>query len=138
ERLRDLREAVAESPPFAGPALVLGAADPAQPYGAALPWPKRPGGRAPARAVGAQVVLLGGAPALYLERGGRSMLTLREPDPAWLEPALEALAAWVAADRRRRVSLERVDGMPVFESPLEPALVTAGFRPGVRDLVLRA
>jgi ATP-dependent helicase Lhr and Lhr-like helicase len=137
ERLRDLREAGAadETP---GPALVLGAADPAQPYGAALPWPRRPGGRSPARAFGAQVVLQGGLASLYLERGGRSLVTLRDPDPAWLEPALEALAAWVAGDRRRRVALERVDGQPVFESPLEPALVAAGFRPGVRDLVLRA
>jgi ATP-dependent Lhr-like helicase len=83
-------------------------------------------------------VLQGGLASLYLERGGRSLVTLRDADPAWLEPALEALAAWVAGDRRRRVALERVDGQPVFESPLEPALVAAGFRPGVRDLVLRA
>jgi ATP-dependent helicase Lhr and Lhr-like helicase len=58
-------------------ALVLAAADPAQPYGAALPWPKRAsGGPRPARVVGAYVVLVADKPALYVERGGRALLTL--------------------------------------------------------------
>ena len=65
ERLRELRPREGEEPD----ALVLAAADPAQPYGAALPWPKLAGGRA-ARVAGAQVVLLGGEPALFVERGG--------------------------------------------------------------------
>ena len=62
-------------------ALVLAAADPAQPYGAALPWPRRAGARA-ARVAGAHVVLLGGEAALFVERGGRSLVPLREPEDA--------------------------------------------------------
>src|SRR5207244_7767781 len=67
ERLRELRPREGEE---AEP-LALAAADPAQPYGAAIPWPKRSGGRA-ARVAGAHVVLLGGEAALFVERGGRS------------------------------------------------------------------
>ena len=140
ERLRDLREAAlsaageGEEPD----AVVLGAADPAQPYGAAVPWPKREGGRAPSRSFGAQVVLLDGEPVLYLERGGRSLVTLRDPDPSWARPALAALAAWVLADRSRRAAVERIDGAPALESELGPLLREAGFKQGLRDLVLRA
>src|SRR3981081_4006152 len=68
------------------PALVLAAADAAQPYGAALPWPKREGARA-ARVAGAYVVSLGGEPVLYVERGGRSLVPLRDPEEEWLRPA---------------------------------------------------
>ena len=75
ERLRELRPKDGEEPE----PLVLAAADPAQPYGAAMPWPKRAGARA-ARVAGAHVVLLGGEPALYVERGGRSLVPLREPE----------------------------------------------------------
>ena len=87
---------------------------------------------------GAQVVLLGGAPVLYVERGGRSMLTMRHADPEWVGPALAALAEWVLADRSRRIAIARVDGRSVFRSPLESPLLEAGFRPGLKDLVLRA
>src|SRR5439155_20819349 len=68
ERLRELRDR-----PEDAETLVLAAADPAQPYGAALPWPKRAGARA-ARVAGAYVVSLGGEPVLYVERGGRSLV----------------------------------------------------------------
>ena len=73
ERLRELRSGDDTDP------LVLAAADPAQPYGAALPWPRRAGARA-ARVAGAHVVLLGGEAALYVERGGRTLVPLRDPD----------------------------------------------------------
>ena len=79
ERLRELRPREGDEPE----PLVLAAADPAQPYGAALPWPKRAGARA-ARVAGAHVVLLGGEAALFVERGGRSLVPLREPDEEWL------------------------------------------------------
>ena len=74
ERLRDLRDAPADGDPHM---LVLGAADPAQPYGAAAPWPERRGRRplAVARRSGPRWSLVDGAPALYLERGGRGLLT---------------------------------------------------------------
>ena len=101
ERLRDLRDA----PPDEGPhAIVLGAADPAQPYGAAVPWPRREGAaRSPSRVFGGQVVLVDGAPVLYLERGGRSLLTFPAGDgPDALKRGLSALAGWITSDRRRR------------------------------------
>ncbi len=79
-------------------ALVLAAADPAQPYGAAIPWPKRADGRA-ARVAGALVVTLGGEAALFVERGGRSLVPLREPEDAWLRPALAALVAHARGTR---------------------------------------
>ena len=126
-----LREQPAE--PFP---LVLAAADPAQPYGAALPWPKRAGARA-ARVAGAYVVLLGGSPALYVERGGRSLVPLRDPDPEWLRLALDALVAHVRSTGQKRLAVERFDGEPVSESEIMPLLVEAGFLPGPRRAVLR-
>jgi ATP-dependent Lhr-like helicase len=130
ERLRELRDAGEED------ALVLAAAEPAQPYGGVLPWPRRAAARA-ARVAGAHVVLLGGEAALYVERGGRSLLPLRDPDPEWLRPALAALVEWVRADRGRRLSVERFDGRPVVESDVLPLLVQAGFLAGPQRAVLR-
>ncbi|HTI35607.1 MAG TPA: hypothetical protein VL422_18170, partial [Miltoncostaea sp.] len=136
ERLRDLRDAPTDGDPHV---LVLGAADPAQPYGAAAPWPKRENAtRSPSRAFGAQVVLVDGAPALYLERGGKSVLTFDGLEDGRLDLAVRALADWILADRRRRAGIERVDGEPVFGSPLQPLLEAAGFRTDLRGMVLRA
>ena len=132
ERLRELRRREDEE---AEP-LVLAAADPAQPYGAALPWPKRSGARA-ARVAGAQVILLGGEAALFVERGGRSLVPLREPDEAWLRPALAALVDYVRKGGAKRLAVERFDGKPVSESELMPLLVEAGFVAGPRRAVLR-
>ena len=67
--------------------LVLAACDPANPYGAALPWPDREGHR-PGRKAGALVVLVGGALVFYVERGGKSLLSFTE-DPARLGPAAQ-------------------------------------------------
>jgi ATP-dependent helicase Lhr and Lhr-like helicase len=132
ERIRELRER-GEDPD----SLVLAAADPAQPFGAALPWPKRAGARA-ARVAGAYVVLLGGEPVLYVERGGRSLVPLRDPDEEWLRPALAALVAEVRSGRIKRLGVERFDGEPVVESEAMPLLVEAGFLAGPRRAVLRA
>jgi ATP-dependent helicase Lhr and Lhr-like helicase len=115
---------------------VIAAADPAQPYGAALPWPKRAGARA-ARVAGAHVVLLGGEAVLYVERGGRSLVPLRQPDDAWLRPALAALVEHVKAGGAKRLAVERFDGEPVTESDVMPLLVDAGFLVGPRRAVLR-
>jgi ATP-dependent Lhr-like helicase len=134
ERLRELRPRDAETPSVS--ALVLAAADPAQPYGAVLPWPKRAGARA-ARVAGAQVVLLGGYPALFVERGGKTIVPLREPDEKWLRPAFAALVGHVKAGRVRRLAVERFDGEPVTDSPVLPLLVEAGFLAGPRRAVLR-
>jgi ATP-dependent Lhr-like helicase len=136
ERLRASADHAEETPP-----LVLAATDPAQPYGASLPWPERAPDdtRArPARAAGATVVLAGAEPVLYVERGGRGIQLLVEQDDGRIAPALEALSTHVKSDRRHKLSLERVDGEPVVGSALEAALVDAGFRQGPRKLTLSA
>jgi ATP-dependent Lhr-like helicase len=122
--------------PGEGEALVLAAADPAQPYGSALAWPKRAGGRA-SRVAGAYVVSLGGGAALFVERGGRSLVPLRDPDPEWLRPALEALVAHAGRLGLKRLAVERFDGEPVAETDALDLLVEAGFRAGPRRAVLR-
>jgi ATP-dependent Lhr-like helicase len=134
ERLRELRAIDRDDgDPFA---LVLAAADPAQPYGAAIPWPRRAGARA-ARVAGAWVVLLDGEAVLYVERGGRSLVPLRDPEDRWLRPALDALVAHVRGGGAKRLAVERFDGVPVVESEALPLLVEAGFLAGPRRAVLR-
>ena len=118
-------------------ALVLAAADPAQPYGAALAWPRRSGARA-ARVAGAYVVLLGGEPALFAERGGRSLVPLRDPEEAWLRTAFAALVGHARRTGVKRLAVERFDGEPVGETEAMPLLVEAGFLAGPRRAVLRA
>jgi ATP-dependent Lhr-like helicase len=132
ERLRELRPQDGEEPE----ALVLAAADPAQPYGASLPWPKRAGARA-ARVAGAHVILLDGEPALFVERGGRSLVPLRDPEEEWLRKALEALVAHVRATGAKRLAVERFDGEPVTESECISLLIDAGFVIGPRRAVFR-
>jgi ATP-dependent helicase Lhr and Lhr-like helicase len=132
ERLRELRPREHDDPE----PLVLAAADPAQPYGAALAWPKRAGARA-ARVAGAHVVLLGGEAALFVERGGRSLVPLREPDDAWLRVALAALVDHVRRSGLKRLAVERFDGEPVGETELMALLLEAGFVAGPRRAVLR-
>ena len=132
ERLRELRRRDGEEPD----ALVLAAADPAQPYGAALARPKRAGARA-ARVAGAYVVSLDGQAVLFVERGGRTLVPLREPDEEWLRPAFAALVAHVKAGGAKRLAVERFDGQPVVESDVLPLLVEAGFLAGPRRAVLR-
>jgi ATP-dependent Lhr-like helicase len=133
ERLRELRPREGEEPE----PLVLAAADPAQPYGAALPWPRCAGARA-ARVAGAHVVLLGGEAALFAERGGRSLVPLRDPAEEWLRIALAALVDHVKRGRARRLAVERFDGEPVGETMAMPLLIEAGFLAGPRRAVLRA
>ena len=134
ERLRELRteaRGVDEQD-----ALVLAAADPAQPYGAAVPWPRRAGARA-ARVAGAWVVLLDGEAVLFVERGGRSLVPLRDPDSEWLRPALSALVAHVRSGGAKRLAVERFDSVPVVESEAMSLLVESGFLAGPRRVVLR-
>lgn len=134
DRLRAIRE---DEPTVR----VLAATDSAQPYGAALPWPR--GGddeRLPLqRAAGAYVVIVDGEAALYLERGGRSLLRLPAADAAeTAERAVAALPTLVASGGPlRELRLERVDRGPVGESALADALRDAGFRPSYRGWLLR-
>jgi ATP-dependent Lhr-like helicase len=128
ERLRDK--------PAEETALILAAADPAQPYGAPLSWPKRAGARA-ARVAGAYVVLLGGEAALFVDRGGRSLVPLREPEEDWMRAALAALVENMPKLRLKRLAVERFDGRPVGETEIMPLLLEAGFVAGPRRAVLR-
>jgi ATP-dependent Lhr-like helicase len=117
-------------------AVVLAAADPANPYGAALPWPEREGHR-PGRKAGALVVLVGGALTFYVERGGKTLLSFTE-DPARLEPAAAALARSVQQGLLGRLTVERADGAHVFGSlRVSEALQNAGFRMTPQGLRLR-
>ncbi|MGA4543800.1 ATP-dependent helicase [Uniformispora flossi] len=125
----------------AGPrALLLAAADPANPYGAALPWPERPGdaggGHRAGRKAGALVVLVDGELVLYIERGGRSLLSWTE-DPLRLQPAVDALALAVREGALGKLTVERADGEGILTSSLGRALEAAGFHATPRGLRLR-
>ena len=135
-----MRGAPGGRPP--GQALVLAAADPAQPYGAALAWPDRPGETAsshrPARKAGALTVLVDGTLVLYVERGGRTLLSWTD-DPERLAASTAALAAAVRDGALGRLTVEKADGERAGgDSPLTQALEAAGFRPTPRGLRLRA
>jgi ATP-dependent Lhr-like helicase len=142
ERLRSARGSAGTSSEEDSRALVIAAADPAQPYGAALSWPKREGQeRRPSRVAGAYVVSIADEPALYVERGGRGLLTLtegRDEDGAVIADALRALADAVRAGRVPKLALERIDGQPAIASSLAETLLELGFRPGPRRLTLSA
>ncbi len=134
ERLRSL-------PRSEGEYLVLAATDPANPYGAGVPWPKREGGqggRRPSRTPGAYVLLRDGAPLLFVERGGRGILRLGGVPDALLAEGVAQLADAARAGLVPRLAIERLDGEPVIGSGLEETLVAAGFSRQPRRLVASA
>jgi ATP-dependent Lhr-like helicase len=114
--------------------VVLAATDPAQPYGAALPWPESAG--RPARQAGAHVALVDGELVAFLERGGHSLSTFpaTASHPEW--PTL--LHDLVHRGRHRSLEIRKVDGLPVAESPVAEVLRAAGFKDGYKGLVFRA
>jgi ATP-dependent Lhr-like helicase len=133
--------------------MVLAATDPANAYGAALPWPERPsavddtsepgsaGGRRghqPARKAGALVVLVDGELVLYVERGGKTLLSWTD-DPQRLQAAADALSLAVREGALGRLTVEKADGDAVLGSghPLAQALAQAGFHATPRGLRLR-
>ncbi|MCZ7416162.1 ATP-dependent helicase [Streptomyces sp. WMMC897] len=120
-----------------GRAVVLAAADPANAYGAALPWPESPegAGHKPGRKAGALVVLVDGELVLYLERGGRSMLAWGEGQA--LEEATSALAEAARSGMLGSLTVERANGAAVLTSPLGRVLEAAGFHATPRGLRLR-
>ncbi len=137
DRLRTFSE------PPTGPeppeAVALAATDPANPYGAALAWPEATGHR-PGRKAGALVVLVEGHLVLYVERGGRTLLTWSE-EPEQLGPAARALADAVRRGALGRLTVERVDGSQLLgsgETPLRVALREAGFVATPKGLRIRA
>ncbi len=125
-------------------AVVLAAADPANPYGAALPWPSRApeedGGARPGRKAGALVVLVDGDVVWFVERGGRSLLSFRE-DPEANRAAGAALAELVTTGRVSSILVERINGVAVLgpdvSAPAVSALSDAGFARTPRGLRLR-
>ena len=125
--------------------VALAATDPANPYGAALPWPdsgsdtERAGHR-PGRKAGALVVLVDGLLTLYVERGGRTLLTWSD-DEDQLTPAATALAEATRRGALGRLTVERADGAALLGSgatPLRAALAAAGFVTTPKGLRIRA
>jgi len=124
--------------------LLLAATDPAQPWGAALDWPKLVGagepGRGrhrPGRKAGSLVVLVDGTPALYVERGGRSLLSFTD-SPDLLRLAAQCLADAVHDGRLNSLAVERADGGEALGSELGAVLADAGFRATPKGMRLRA
>ena len=120
-------------------ALVLAAADPAQPYGAALPWPDPVGDgkHRPGRKAGALAVLVDGVATLYVERGGKSLLSFTDAEPE-LRAAAEALARSVRDGWLGQLAVQRADGEGALGSKLSAVLQDAGFRATPKGLRLRA
>ncbi len=128
ERLRSL-------PRADGELLILAATDPANPYGATLPWPKLEGSRRAARSAGAYVALRDGVPLIYVERGGKGITRLAPLEGDELATVLGDLAEAARAGRIEKLGIEKVDGEPVIGTGLEQTLVAAGFRRQPRRLV---
>ena len=121
--------------------MVLAAADPANPYGAALPWPE--GAHRPGRKAGALVALVDGELAWFLERGGRTLLSFTDDAEAH-HAAAGALADLVGTGRVQSLLVEKVNGEPVLapdanggQAAVVAALTGAGFARTPRGLRLR-
>src|SRR5690606_14114161 len=134
DRLRTFA-AVPDPPPLA--ARVLAATDPANAYGAALAWPALDGvTHRPGRKAGALVVIVDGELALYLERGGRTVLAFTEDDDV-LAAATRGLAQESTARRLETLTVEKVNGTGTYSAPLARQLRQAGFVESPKGLVLR-
>ncbi|OFJ54789.1 ATP-dependent helicase [Mycolicibacterium grossiae] len=123
-------------------AVVLAAADPANPYGAALPWPAQ-GTHRPGRKAGALVVLVDGELVWFLERGGRTLLSYSDDAEAHHAAAV-ALVDLVGSGRLQALLVEKVNGTAVLDpsaavdlTSVADALVAAGFSRTPRGLRLR-
>jgi ATP-dependent Lhr-like helicase len=127
-------------------AVALAATDPANPYGAALPWPSSAGsdgpgtGHRPGRKAGAVVVLVDGRLTMYVERGGRTLLTWSE-EPDALGPAAAALGDAARRGSLGKLTVEKADGEQLLgagSTPLREALQGAGFVATPRGLRMRS
>nr|WP_226909259.1 ATP-dependent helicase [Georgenia ruanii] len=119
---------------------LLAATDPANPYGATLGWPPTTAGEGhrPGRKAGAAVVVVDGALVLYVEKGGRTLLSFTD-DTVALDAAAAALGQVAGSGALGPLTLQRVDGVAALEAagPLRRALDAAGFGPIPRGLRLR-
>lgn len=112
--------------------VVIPATDPANPYGAVLSWPASEG--TPKRALGAEVVLVGGEAVLYVEKGGKSWSVLGEPEEG---VAMAAVRGWVAQHPRpSRIEVQRIDGGPTRGHPWSAWLGACGFADAYKGFVL--
>jgi len=127
-------------------ALALAATDPANPFGAALPWPPQEAGHRPGRKAGAIVVLVDGALTLYVERGGKTLLTFpagesgEALDDDVLAAGIEALGSAVRQGALGRLTVEKADGASILGQDSEVirrAMESAGFVATPRGLRLR-
>jgi ATP-dependent helicase Lhr and Lhr-like helicase len=142
DMLRSMREEPQE------PEIVaLAASDPANPYGAILKWPADPPGTAdaaarPTRSVGASVLIVNGALAGYVSRGGRQILAwLPEDEPARTTAAralARRLATLAREGERPRGGLlvAEIGGVPAEDHPLAPFLRDEGFVPSAMGMML--
>jgi len=138
DRLRSYADSVDSAQPDYN-AVVLAAADPANPYGAALPWPSGDGGHRPGRKAGALVVIVDGELVWFLERGGRSLVNFHA-DPQTQRAAATALADLVASGRVPGILVEKLNGVPVLEAghtDTVESLLLAGFSRTPRGLRMR-
>jgi ATP-dependent Lhr-like helicase len=103
--------------------VLLAATDPANAYGAALPWPDDSPGRL-ARDAGAYVLIDDGALLAYLDRSRKGLMLL-DSEPERMTVVAAALAR--VAPRHRRFTLATVNGEPIGDSQLAPALSEWGF-----------
>ena len=132
DRLRDERQDTL--PEDLPPIVTLTAVDPAQPYGAAIPWPET-GGR-PARSTGAYVLLRNGLPLVYCHKGGRSIAVFdaAAEDPGWVD----GLAGLVVNKKLRSLEIQKVNGEPISEFPeVSQQLLAGGFKPGYKGPTFR-
>jgi ATP-dependent Lhr-like helicase len=120
---------------------VLAACDPANPYGALLPWPEPTRELArPRRAAGASVALIDGEPALFLDRGAQRVWTFSTAEAERREDAIvraaRALGRAAHLARKRGLRIQSLDGEPALHSPLAELFVRAGYRRGYNALEL--
>lgn len=128
DQLRDLRETIDQGSKAVPVVALLAATDPSQPYGAVLPWPESAG--RPSRSAGARVVLVDGACAAYIDRGGKSVLLF---DPLLTEDVAEVLHQQLAR-RVPRLELATVNGESVNGSALSKELLSLGWVVSYRGL----
>jgi ATP-dependent Lhr-like helicase len=119
--------------PSDGEVLLLAAADPANPYGAAVGWPDNPSGR-PSRSAGAYVITVGGALVGFVERGARRVLTFTG-DEGTLTQAVAPLQT--LARRRRRFEIETIDGARAATTVLGALMVSSGFVDSYKGLAFK-
>ena len=155
----DMLRALRDRPDVAEVVTLL-STDPANPYGALLPWPtgnapqpaegrekgtedgavvsKR---RATTRTVGSHVILVDGALVAWVGRGGRQVTTflpVDDPDRSRVAQALAgALAELSGAGQRRELLLNEIDDAPAAKHPLAAWLLKVGFVSGYDGLQYR-